>query len=125
MTQSGLHHFAFESDQKAAVVERFNRTLKTRIWTFLSAKRTKKWINAFPKILTFYNGSYYRSIEMAYNNVTKDDEDRIWVRLYGDGDTYLKRQRKVDDKAKVRISRIKGAFDKRYMPNWSSEQFTM
>ena len=28
-TQNGIHHFASESDQKAAVVERFNQTLKT------------------------------------------------------------------------------------------------
>ena len=125
MTQNGIHHFASESFQKAAVVERFNRTLKTRIWTYLSAKRTKKWINALPAILTSYNGSYHRSIGMAPNNVTKDDEDRIWVRLYDDGDTYLKRHRKVENGAKVRISRIKGAFEKGYMPNWSREQFTV
>ena len=60
---------------------------------------------------------------MAPNNVTTGDQDRIWIRLYGDGDTYLKRHRKVEDGAKVRISRVKGVFDKGYMPNWSREQF--
>ena len=125
MTQNGINHFASESDQKAAVVERLNRTLTTRIWTYLSAKRTKKWIDGLPAIITSYNKSYHRSIGMAPNNVTKDDKDQIWVRLYGDNDTYLKRHRKVNDGAKVRISRIKGAFDKGYMPNWSSEQFTV
>ena len=29
----GFHHFEYESDQKAAVVKRFNRTLETKIWT--------------------------------------------------------------------------------------------
>ena len=62
---------------------------------------------------------------MAPNNVNKDNKDRIWVRLYGDGYTYLKRHRLIDDGAKVRISRIKGAFDKCYMPNWFREQFTV
>ena len=37
MIQNGIHHFASESDQKAAVVERFNRILKIRIWTNFSA----------------------------------------------------------------------------------------
>lgn len=32
MNRRGINHFATESDQKAAVVERFNRTLKTRLW---------------------------------------------------------------------------------------------
>ena len=125
MTKNGIHHFASESDQKAAVVERFNRTLKKRIWTYLSAKRTKKWVDALPAILKSYNGSYHRSIGMAPNKVTIEDEDRIWTRLYGDGDTYLKRNRNVENKAKVRISRVKGVFDKGYMPNWSREQFTV
>ena len=110
MTQNGIHHFAFKSDQKAAVVERFNRTLKTRIWTSLSAKRTKTWIDTLPAILTSYNRFYHRSIGMAPNDVSKEDEDRIWVQLYGDGDTYLKRHRQVDDGAKVRISRINYGF---------------
>ena len=123
MTTNGIHHFAFESDQNAAIAERFNRTLKTRIWTYLSAKRRKRWVVAIPAIFKFYNGSYHRSIGMAPNNVTIDDQDRIWTRLYGDGDRYLKRHRKVETGAKVRISRVKGVFDKGYMPNWSRDQF--
>jgi hypothetical protein len=124
MRIKGIHHFASESDQKAAVVERFNRTLKTRIWTYLSAKRTKKWAEVLPAILTSYNGSYHRSIGMAPNKVTAEDQDRIWTRLYGDGNTYLKRKH-IADGATVRISRVKGVFDKGYMPNWSREQFTV
>ena len=30
----GIQHFASKSEQKAAVVERFNRTIKIRIWTY-------------------------------------------------------------------------------------------
>ena len=37
MKRHNIQHFANESDQKAAVVERFNRTIKTCIWTYLSA----------------------------------------------------------------------------------------
>ena len=62
---------------------------------------------------------------MAPNKVTIDDQDRIWTRVYGDGDTYLKRHRKVENGSKVRISRVKGVYDKGYMPNWSNEQFTV
>ena len=35
LQQNGIEHFTTWSDQKAAVVERFNRTLKTRIWQYL------------------------------------------------------------------------------------------
>ena len=36
MKRHGIQHFASKSEQKAAVVERFNKTIKTRIWTYLS-----------------------------------------------------------------------------------------
>ena len=62
---------------------------------------------------------------MAQNKVTTDDQDLIWTRLNGDSDTYLKRHRKIDNGAKVRISRVKNVFDKGYMPNWSREKFTV
>ena len=62
---------------------------------------------------------------MAPNKVTNTDKDQIWARLYDNGDTYLKRHRKVEDGAKIRISRVKGVFDKGYMPNWSREKFTV
>ena len=35
-----IDHFASNSDQKTAVVERFNRTIKTRLWTYMSDRRT-------------------------------------------------------------------------------------
>ena len=43
MKRNGIQHLASESEQKAAVVERFNRTIKTRIWTFLSDRGTVRW----------------------------------------------------------------------------------
>ena len=72
-----------------------------------------------------YNGSYDRSIGMAPNIVMVKDNDRIWRRLYGDGDTYLKRLRNVKDGVKVWISRDKSVFDNGYMLHWSREQFTV
>ena len=40
MRRHGIHYFASESDQKAAVSERFNRTIKSRIYTYLSDRGT-------------------------------------------------------------------------------------
>ena len=117
MKRNKINHFATESDQKAAVVERFNRTLKSRLWTFMSAKSTSRWITVLPEIMRSYNGSFHRSIGMAPKNVTVKDQDRVWARLYGDGDTETKRSRILDG-SRVRINRVKGIFEKGYMPNW-------
>ena len=45
MHRHGIQHFASESDQKAAVVERFNRTIKTRLWTFMSDRGTVRYLD--------------------------------------------------------------------------------
>ena len=63
-------------------------------------------------------------MDRAPNQVRKKDENEIWVRLYGDGD---KEHRPKMSEAKkgqmVRISKVKGAFDKGYIPNWSEDHF--
>ena len=54
----------------------------------------------------------------------KKDENEIWVRLYGDGDKEHRPQMSDAKKGQlVRISKVKGAFDKGYIPNWSEEHF--
>ena len=90
MKRHGIQHFAIESEQKAAVVERFNQTIKTRIWTYLSDRGTVRWVDVIQDLVDAYNHSRHGSICMAPADVQKKDENRLWVRLFGDGDTYIK-----------------------------------
>ena len=104
-------------------MERFNRTIKTRIWTYLSDRGTVRWVVIIQDLVDAYNNSRHRSIGMAPADVQKKDENRLWVRLFGDGDTYLKPQ--IPQGAMVRASSHKTIFDKGYMPNWTKEHFTV
>jgi transposase InsO family protein len=124
MRQQDIHHFASESDQKAAVVERFNRTIKTRLWTYMSDRGTVLWTDVIQNMVKAYNQSRHRAIGMAPVAVQKKDELRLWTKLYGDGDTELKRER-IAPGSMARISKAKGLFEKGYMPNWSQEHFTV
>ena len=119
----GIQHFASESDQMAAVVERLNRTIKTNIWTYLSDPGTVSWVNVIQDLVDAYNNSRHRSIGMAPVDVQKNDEYSFWVRLFGDGDTYLKPQ--IQQGAMVRASSHKPIFNKGYMPNWTKDHFTV
>ena len=60
---------------------------------------------------------------MAPADVDKRHEDTLWTRIYGYGDTHLKPP--MPRGSMVRISKNKGVFDKGYMPNWSTEHFTV
>ena len=123
MKRHGIQHFASESEQKAAVVERFNRTIKTRIWTYLSDRGTVRWVDVIQDLVDAYKNSRHRSIGMAPADVQKKDENRLWVRLYGDGDTHLNGS--ISQGAVVSASSQKTIFDKGYMPNWTKEHFTI
>ena len=105
------------------MVERFNRTIKTKIWTYLSDRGTVRWVDVIQDLVDAYNNSRHRSMGMAPADVQKKDENRLWVRLFGDEDTYLKPL--IPHGAMVRASSHKTIFDKGYMPNWTKEQFTV
>ena len=82
MKRHGIQHFASVSEQKAAVVERFNRTIKTRIWTYLSHRGTVRWVDIIQDLVDAYNNSHHRSIGMSPADVQKKDENRLWVRHF-------------------------------------------
>ena len=119
-----MHHFVSNSDQKAAVVECFNRTLKSRIWTYFTAHQTRHYLDILAMIVVSYNNTYHRTIGRAPNQERKKDESEIWVRLYGDSDKeHRPKMSEPKNGQMVRISKVKSAFEKDYIPNWSEEHF--
>ena len=90
MKRHVIQHFSSKNEQKAAVVERFKWTIKTKIWTYLSDRGTVRWVDVIQDVVDAYNHSRHRSIGMAPADVQKKDKNGLWVSLFGDGDTYLK-----------------------------------
>ena len=60
-----IHHFSVKSQFKAAVVERFNHTLKEKMWRYFTNNATHKWVDVLQKLVTAYNKSHHRGIDMA------------------------------------------------------------
>ena len=59
-----IHHFTSQNeDIKAAIVERWNRTLKERLWRAFSRLDTTRFLELLPKLVKSYNNSYHRSIK--------------------------------------------------------------
>ena len=80
-----------------------------------------RWVDVIPDLVDASNHSRHRAIGLAPADVQKKDENRLWVRLFGDGDTHLKFI--IHQGAMVRASNHKTIFDKVYMPNWTNEHF--
>src|SRR5271163_2270655 len=61
-----IKHYTSENDDiKAAVVERFNRTLKGAMWRYFSHAFTGRYIDVLPHLVSSCNSTYHRSIKMA------------------------------------------------------------
>ena len=125
MKRHKIEHFASNSDLNTACVTRFNRNIKTRLYTYMTAKSRNRWVDVLQDIMNSYNHSRHRSIGMAPADVRKKNQDRLWVRLYGDGDTIRKRIVPLSDDTMVRINLSKTSFDKGYLRNWTQEHFKM
>ncbi len=116
--------FSVKSAFKAAMVERFNRTLKSKIWKFFTAKNTYRWIDNLQNFVSAYNKSFHRMIKMKPIDVTRKNAMDVWQHLYGKTSIHPRRPPqniKVGDR--VRISKVKSAFAKGYLPNWTEEEF--
>ena len=122
LQQRGVLYFHTWNETKASVVERFNRTFKGRMYKYFTASNTRRYIDVVQDLVAGYNKAYHRSIGRAPNQVTVEQQDVVRQRLYGPTETPLKRARfQVGDQ--VRISKVKGVFEKAYLPNWSTEVF--
>jgi transposase InsO family protein len=114
------HYWSYNDDIKAAVVERFNRTLKTRMHRYFTAHHTNRWVDVLQSLIDSYNKTFHRSIGMAPNDVTAADQKQIAERMFPLKVTPLW---KFEIGATVRITRYKNVFAKGYTQNWTEEAF--
>ena len=120
-------HFVTYNETKAQIVERFNRTLKNRMWRYFTFQNGRRYVEGLPSLVEGYNKAYHRSIGTTPERVTQINAQEIWHRLYGKD--FVKRSTRVRFKFKVgdkvRISKKKGTFEKGYLPNWTEEVFSI
>ena len=118
--------YILNSEMKAAVVERFNRTLKEKMWRYFTYKQSYRYLGVLSDLVFSYNNSFHRTIKTSPAQVTKTNEDQIWHTIYGHGrqepsEKPIKFKFKVGDL--VRISKAKTIFEKGYTANWTRELF--
>lgn len=112
-------------DIKASIVERFQRTLKTRMWRYFTHKNTHTYINILQDLIYSYNHSFHSSIKMCPFEVNFNNIMTVWNNLYGNMNNKMSviRQSKFSVGDYVRITKYKHIFQKGYETNWSDEIF--
>ena len=101
---------------KSLVAERFIRTIKNKIYKYMTSISKNVYIDKLDDIVKKYNITCHISIKMKPVDVK--------------GNTYIDFKKEVNDKNPkfkvgdhVRISKYKNIFTKGYIPNWSEEIF--
>ena len=118
-----MHHFATHNEEtKASIVERFNRTLKTRMWRYFTKNQSVRYVDVLQAFMRSYNDTYHRSIGMSPSEVNSTNQETVWQRMYGHESVGTPKFRVGD---RVRISKAKRHFEKGYMANWTEELFTI
>ena len=124
LEEKNIKYFSTHAGQKAAIVERFNRTLKTRMWKYFTANETRKWIDIIQNLVDDYNNTFHRTIKMTHVEASKpENSSKVWYNIYG---AYLIKKYgtgKYKAGQTVRISKYKSTFDKGYLPNYTEEYF--
>ena len=127
LRENDVHFYTSENDDiKAAVVERFNRTLKSKMWRYFTRENTYRFVEVLPDLMHSYNNTHHRSIGTKPSHVNSKNEDEVRNRLYPI-QTKKKRQKfKFIVGDKVRITMYRRPFKKAYAAgNWSEEIFVV
>ena len=118
-----IHFFSSYSDQKAAVVERVNRTLKEKMWKYFTKTGKLNYTSVLQDIVQGYNNSKHRSIGVAPNQVNKKNQDKIWNYQYKSELGTRRLKFKFDIGDFVRLVHLDKTFTKKYLPRFTKEIF--
>ena len=77
-----IKHFSVFSDHKCAIVERFNRTLKTRMYRSFTARGSHRWIDILQNLVDGYNKTMHGSKKFAPNEVTAKNVSKLRKNLF-------------------------------------------
>ena len=116
LRDNDLVMYLTHNEGKSVVAERFIRTIKGKIYKYMTSISKNVYIDKLDDIVDECNNTYHTTIKMKPIDV-KDN-------------TYINADKKInykDPKFKVgdhlRISKYKNIFTKGYIPNWSEEVF--
>ena len=130
LEKEGVRYFCTRlTSKKASVVERVNRTLKTRMWKFFDHEGSKEWIYVLEDLVEGINSSVNRSIGIAPNQVNEETSPQVFVKLYGHPVTLVKPKFGVGDKVRVAkyanplVDTGKKTFKKGYKASFSRETY--
>ena len=118
LEKNDIEMYSTHNEGKSVIAERFIRTLKNKIYKYMTSVSKNEYIDKLDDIVNKYNNTYHSTIKMK----------PVDVKL----NTYINSSKVINDKDPrlktggiVRISKDENIFAKGYAPNWSEDVFAI
>lgn len=108
---------------KAAICERFIRTIKGIIFKYFTHTKTTKYIDVIDGLTFIYNNRIHSSIGIHPADVNDSNVLTVWEYMEKKRGKSIKKKPKLAVGEYVRIANPKVTFEKGYKPKWSDEIF--
>jgi transposase InsO family protein len=122
----GINHIVTYNVYHANYAERVIRTIKSKIHRFMTKHQSHRYIDSLQDIVKSYNDSRHSSIGTAPSQVTPDNQQELYEKLYlpielERENTEVKYRFRIGDK--VRIAAARHPFKKGHDQQWTEEIF--
>ena len=118
LEKNDMERYSTHNEGKSVVAERFIRTVKNKIYKYMTSVSKDFYIDKLDDIVNKYNKTYQNRIKMKPGDLKLS--------------TYIDFSKEVNEKDPkfkigdtVKISKYKNIFAKGYVPNWSEEVFVI
>ena len=126
LNEFGVERYSTQNEEKVSVVERWNRTIKGKLWKLFSARNSMTYLDKLKEILADYNHTKHSNTGMTPAQASlKKNERKVYAKLYEDELWRKRKPAKFEVGDKVRISKWKTNFEKGFTPNWTEEIFVV
>lgn len=114
---------------EANYAERAIKTIKNRMYRYMTFKQSQRYIDRLQEFARSYNKTYHRTIDTKPELVNPKNEEEVRASTFLSQEEILRKQTKRPHKFKVsdkvRISKITSVFHREYDEKWSGEIFVV
>ena len=82
MFKNWLSSILQKTKEKSCVIERFNRTIKEKMFKYFSANNTRKYVDVLDLLADQYNNTIHSSIKMTPKEASrKENENKVFEKF--------------------------------------------
>ena len=118
----GIKHWFSSNETKANYAERSIKTVKAKLYRYMTKHQTHRFIDVLPQITDSYNNTFHRTIKMTPSQALSKSDSSLRMQQFppqtGKGKPF-----KFNVGDWIRLSYLKKPFDRDFHQKWTGEIF--